>query len=503
MPDDTTEKSFLLVLVAIAAFLLLVLMVMNRHDTPTSLSSHKEELANKQHAQTFPATASKPPLQHHTFAPTAVGPLDAKQPSSSTQLAMISMGPKANMPITFTCSSTGSCSTRCFDPDFNELCNVLDLPIQLPRPDLKCDKPVETSFSGRDELLPPLYIQKCTNYTQYTVQVSNNMGEPRVAFFAVPNVQPPTLGFPFVLVFGVTQESTSAGGVQPDAAGLEQNMMMSLLANGIAVVITTASRYDVWNYAPDGEPFYSYYCNEASSLGFCWQEGDNPDAVYLSELLNYIYGPAQPAELYFSLNTTQMGVLGFHVGCAMASRAINSFPSFRSSRQFSFPAITAVVMLHGGSMYCYAYEPFTDPPSIPFSNCDYAPVKKYSQYGCCPSGMTETIYAVGIQPYDQHPPTLLVNDDTPEMQTGDKLAAMKYYSTLTSNKVPGQCLVTYDSTEFKDLDKMHEIIQSVSTRIVNFIAYNMHLSPFSSATSNRNPSLPSGNLSKPPTTVPA
>jgi hypothetical protein len=266
--------------------------------------------------------------------------------------------------------------------------------------------------------------------------------------------------------FDATGVDANAGSLNTPVDPLD-HCHQGLLQHGIGVVVVPGTTFDNWYYMPDqGSPFYDYYSGSAVDAGkegqLCWSFGNNPDAQYLKELVAHV--ARHPEDYRFDF--AQFGVIGMAVGAEMASRAMEEFPKLmtRGTPPTAFPTINCAALISGGSMYCYAYDEHADLPDL-FSGCP-RPVD-FASTGCCPVGLTETSYSMGLRPYASHPAVLLVQNTDDKI--GDTNASTYYFEAMKSNESPA-CLLRWKG-------RGHVLPFAHVSTVVSFLVNNISPDP--------------------------
>lgn len=207
--------------------------------------------------------------------------------------------------------------------------------------------------------------------------------------------------------------------------------LSALARSGCAVVMTSMVAVDTLYYLPDASR-YNQRCKD-----FCWQDGANVDGEYFSELWRVLRSGdllSRLGVLGVQIDCDRAALIGYSVGAQMASTMLDA--SLRPQNKQLWPRFACIVLVGGGSMYCYAYADCCDeqlPPPARFGACASWGV------GCCPASWTESVFDDGLLPYSTHPPTLLLQYD--QDPGADVDASWKYVSALASGQAPG-CIYT-------------------------------------------------------------
>lgn len=208
--------------------------------------------------------------------------------------------------------------------------------------------------------------------------------------------------------------------------------LAALARSGCAVVMTSMVAVDTFYYLPDASK-YGQTCSD-----YCWKDGANPDGEYFDELWQTLRSGELLSRLGVKgtrrVDCECAALIGYSVGAQMASTLLDA--SLRPWNRPLWPRFVCMVLVGGGSMYCYGYTGCCSdhqPPPPAFGEC------ASEGMGCCPADWTESIFDDGVLPYWQHPPTLLLQFD--EDPGADVEASWKYVSTLASRQAPG-CIYT-------------------------------------------------------------
>lgn len=215
-------------------------------------------------------------------------------------------------------------------------------------------------------------------------------------------------------------------------------------------------------YVDYGDPAANVYSQNNSCAGG-WP---GPDAAFLATLLDEMYdgshfglGKANSGDKP-CLNLQKLTLGGYSAGAQMCSRCMQEFPVMVSPKKRQFPPIKAVMMLSGGSYFCYtgpnAYGDTPAPaPSTPFSTlcgkqddvrekdgaenlqCAACPpifegktqAEIQRLIGCCPQGRLEARYENSPE-VSKHPPVILAQ--TYNDSDADNNASAAYYLALRS-----------------------------------------------------------------------
>lgn len=293
--------------------------------------------------------------------------------------------------------------------------------------------------------------RRCPQYTQYWTIIQGPGSNPtneypqqtnmRATAIAVPSGQPPSGGWPFVLQYEFMYPDGDsqgwAGSPDPHGGLLDLDMsdfalrmidiqgryqmqeaMHGLVNRGYALIMTSMYSNDNMFYNTN---FYEK-CDPNDYEDGCWNGGSNPDAGYLSVLMEKVKeGTLVPGIM---LDYSRMGLMGYSVAAQMVSRSINDFPVMKTfPSQCQFPVIQAAVMIGGGSYFCYAADNLDSLPD------NFKPCNKLN--GCCPHNQTEEAFDNGTIPWSDHPPVLLLQTS---LDSFADRGASKYYYEVMSRK---------------------------------------------------------------------
>ena len=132
----------------------------------------------------------------------------------------------------------------------------------------------------------------------------------------------------------------------------------------------------------------------------CWRE--NIEQPFLQKVMSFLRSKTK-----LKLDSCVIG--GMSAGAAMASRAVESFPSMVDEENKSFPTIVGHMAISGASLQCYAYKHSKDGSGsddvVPSWFLDGCADKAL---GCCPNYFLEPSYTIdkkGV--YTSHPPVFL------------------------------------------------------------------------------------------------
>ena len=261
-----------------------------------------------------------------------------------------------------------------------------------------------------------------------------HLPDDRVMWISIPKSAPPASGYP---VLWYVQPSGDYGMEQDTKNGGNRNInlrdaMRGVLNLGIAVVFIVPKDQNIWaSYTDDGG--YGYKCSERD---YCWNDGNNRDMPYLQHTL------AEAKKPKYSLDLDRVVLLGYSSGAQMASLIVDQQVSI------GFPEIAGLILVAGGSQFCYAYD--DGPLPAPFAPC-------YNEsLGCCPRGITEARF---MNSKETHPPTLLC-------QAVDDGWADVNFETLKNSNQPA-AIITAEGTH-------HGITSGQIRPIVTFVRHNIH-----------------------------
>merc|ERR1712217_485862 len=133
-------------------------------------------------------------------------------------------------------------------------------------------------------------------------------------------------------------------------------------------------------------------------------------------------------------------MMGYSSGSHMVSRAINNFPGMVTPSGVAFPKLSTALIISGGSYQCYRYD--TKSGSLSNMPANYLPCikpKEANGGGCCPHDKTEQNFDDGSIPWDEHPPTLLLQPETDSY--ADPGATGYYYDVMSSKSKQNVCRV--------------------------------------------------------------
>lgn len=249
------------------------------------------------------------------------------------------------------------------------------------------------------------------------------------------------------IVFGIVNPDESISCItnnkcDPYNEGWIHLQLESFLSSGYAVVMTTLIQDDSYQYLNCQNK------TEADNLyNLCWNNGNNPDATYLTEIFKQITentlmneselivgkslaGNFNPNNL--QLNKNECGLLGYSVGAQMVSRCINEFGTFSIPNS---PKVKVACMISGGSLHCYEYcnsdsntERGPDGKICKKQPSNYEPCWSKSTIGCCPYDLTEPKYDNNVKNYKDHPPVILAQTRLDVF--ADPRASYNYYEKL-------------------------------------------------------------------------
>jgi dienelactone hydrolase len=220
--------------------------------------------------------------------------------------------------------------------------------------------------------------------------------------------------------WGMTQQAAGVSEATPPAGAYTETwtylqiIFHTLLQHGVAIVSTSESAFDTLYYGPSSEEArragYSFECKNPTDT--CWTE-DNVDKEYYTTLLQTLRDASDVPRC----NLNRCVLMGYSVGAQMASRWLEAMTPSLTPR--------GVVMVAGGSLYCYEYRR-TELPDI------FKPCADPDKLGCCPVGITEPRYIKGEEDGRHVPPVLLVqNINDPD---ADPFASSKYFEAAKKQR---------------------------------------------------------------------
>lgn len=235
-----------------------------------------------------------------------------------------------------------------------------------------------------------------------------HLPDDRVMWISIPKSAPPAGGYPVVWYV----QCIGDYGMQQDYKYGNQNMplrkaLRGILNSNIAVVFIAPKDENIWAAFVNGGG-YDYKCSNAKFTTYesCWNNGKNRDMSYLKNTLD------EAKKEKYSLNLTHVVLLGYSSGAQMASLILDQ------QTTIGFPTILGMILVGGGSQFCYAYDDGSLPePFIPCSD---------ENKGCCPRGLTEARFMSDES--NSHPPTLLCQ--TQNDWVADVNASVFYFETL-------------------------------------------------------------------------
>jgi hypothetical protein len=127
--------------------------------------------------------------------------------------------------------------------------------------------------------------------------------------------------------------------------------LAALARSGCAVVMTSQVAVDTLYYLPDASR-YDQTCS-----AYCWKDGANPDGEYFTELWRALRSGKLLARLGVEdirIDCDQSALIGYSVGAQMASTMLDA--SLRSRNRPLWTRFACMVLIAGGSMYCYGYD---------------------------------------------------------------------------------------------------------------------------------------------------
>lgn len=292
--------------------------------------------------------------------------------------------------------------------------------------------------------------QVCDGFEQDWYNLASGSSDPRYLSVATPSSGPggrpvPPGGWPVLLYLDLMD---STGHYGPSALGgvretwptdpktmrgwdVISSLLKMILDTGIAVVCTTLSKSGTYAYVPDTGLGYSFTCDSSSVANGCYNGGNNPDSPYLSSVLSFIGQQQQQSP---SLNANRVALMGYSVSAQEVSSLLEHWPADAFDPK-------AVVLLAGGSLYCYAYPGISATSPLPdaFKPCDKDPAKR----GCCPHSITEPRF--DLTPGAASPPTLVVQQ-TDDFYA-DPMAARKYFETRKAHGNGPVCLTEFNGSD--------------------------------------------------------
>ena len=277
-----------------------------------------------------------------------------------------------------------------------------------------------------------------------------------------------------------------------------QIQLQSFLAAGYAVLLTTMIGDDSYMYQ---ETCKAPLKDENNIYNLCWNNGDNPDARYLSEVFtrikegNLLDGnpeliPSDPTlgtlddravnfpKNPVNLDSYNCGLIGYSVGAQMVSRAINDFGNQTLNTVKNSPNVSVGCMISGGSLHCYEYcnaDPLNGPRAAGKELCSLQPKSWGSCWnpetlGCCPAGLTEPRYdSVNDSVNESHPPVILVQTDFDYY--ADPRASENYYRALKDMNV--------DTEIIHGLCGNHNLFPAAIIPVLSFFTRHMSQTPYS------------------------
>lgn len=218
----------------------------------------------------------------------------------------------------------------------------------------------------------------------------------------------------------------------------QMNLFKRFIKEDYIIVHLSLTYEDVYY----NQPLYKDSTDVKKPCNKIWYP-NNPDQQYLERLFNVIYKNTFPSPINnLKLSYNDISLFGLSVGAGAVSRYINEFPFLQTKPDmYKFPLIKSVVMVAGGSLYCY---------SKVFSPCFDTNV---SQRGCCPSDLSEPNFDNGVIPWSKHPPVILIQsvDDS----YADPMASTYYYNIMIKNNVP--CRKVLDDTIVHGISSENQI----------------------------------------------
>ena len=241
-------------------------------------------------------------------------------------------------------------------------------------------------------------------------------------------------GFPSDFTAGVSEERPKIG-LDGDAWYYLQTVFHGCLSKGIAVVCLSQAAPDTLRYMPSSSEAkavgYDFICDDSDHM--CWTR-ENVDKTYMNEVITFLKrGLTAAGGPNVSFDISRMSCMGYSVGAQMASRLLESYVDILPEGAL----IKSVVLVAGGSLFCYSYE---DPDRLPpvFSPCAFA---EDVNRGCCPNDITEPRY---LRSGAGKPPVLLLQakDD----HYADTAAAAKYIRAVQKVGGSSACWVSYQGS---------------------------------------------------------
>jgi len=201
----------------------------------------------------------------------------------------------------------------------------------------------------------------------------------------------------------------------------QMNLFKKFIKEDYIIIHLSLTSEDVYY----NQPLYEDSTDVKKPCNKIWYP-NNPDQQYLERLFNVIYKNTFPSPINnLKLSYNDIALFGLSVGTGAVSRYINEFPILQTKPDmYKFPLIKSVVMVAGGSLYCY---------SKIFSPCFDT---NTTQRGCCPSDKSEPNFDNGVIPWSKHPPVILIQsvDDS----YADPMATTYYHNIMIKNNVPSK-----------------------------------------------------------------
>jgi hypothetical protein len=321
-------------------------------------------------------------------------------------------------------------------------------------------------------------------YPSSVLKSTNTKNIPYIIFFSFVewNSYDPTNP----ITFGIVNPDKSISCItdnkcDPYNEGWLHLQLETFLSAGYAVVMTTLIQYDSYQYLN---------CESDNLYNLCWNNGINPDAIYLTEMFKQItentlmndseiiagkslLNNFDPTKL--QLNKNECGLMGYSVGAQMVSRCINEFGTSIPNS----PKVSVACMISGGSLHCYEYcnadaktERGPKGKICKKQPSNYEPCWSKTTLGCCPKHLTEPIYDKKHKKhkhYKNHPPVILAQTSIDVF--ADPRASYNYYEKLQKMGV--------DTEIVTGLCGNHNLFPNAIIRILIFFKKYMPETPFS------------------------
>ena len=309
----------------------------------------------------------------------------------------------------------------------------------LPAPPQGCahwDISALSSYAVRDSRLTFAFAEDAWN--ESNIKLSNN----REMWIATPKGISPQGGWSVLWYaqpdgdYGMTQDMVANGSNLNEAL---RRAMIGVVNHEIAIVFiapaNTGTGENTWASYTDG---YGYTCERGSN--YCWNRGQNRDAPYLKESL------AKARDPKYNLNLNSVVLMGYSSGAGMASLILEK------QEEISFPQISALILIAGGSHFCYAYGSGSLPSQ-------FVPCHDENK-GCCPRNITEFRFDRPT-PATMHPPTLLCQAKNDFY--ADVNASIFYFEKLKSDNQPA-ALITAEGSQ-------HGLAPCQIESLITFVRY--------------------------------